>query len=76
MTAAAAPAAGAARQPFPFRHLFRVLVGERGMHPSAFWRLSVPEVAMFLGLGEGAGRDVPTAADLSRLMERFPDERG
>lgn len=69
------PADAGARPPFPFRWLFFCLVGGRGIDPIAFWRLSVPEVAALLGLGE-AGADASVgAADLRRLLERFPDER-
>jgi len=57
-------------RPFPWRELMALFLGERGLAPRDFWTLTLPEIQAVLGDGAPAAT---RRADLSRLMEAFPD---
>ncbi len=56
-------------QPFPWRALMSLFLGERGMAPGVFWALTLPEIQAVLGDASAATR----RTELMRLMEAFPD---
>lgn len=68
--APARPAAPSPTEPFPWRTLMAVFIGERRMAPAAFWALSVPEILAVLSPSAPSATRRET---LTRLMEAFPD---
>lgn len=54
----------------------RECLGRRGMSPTQFWGLTLPELKMILSDRDGASSlgAPPTRADLETLLARFPDD--
>ena len=52
--------------------LMRVGIGQLGLAPEAFWRLTPAELQIMAGLGQ-AGHAVFTRARLEALIGTFPD---
>ncbi len=58
-------------QPFPWRDLMVLFLGERGLAPRDFWALTLPEIQAVLGPAPAS--HATRRRDLARLMEAFPD---
>ncbi|WMS41698.1 phage tail assembly chaperone [Acuticoccus sp. MNP-M23] len=58
-------------QPFPWRDLMALFIGERGFAPRDFWALTLPEIEAVLGPAPSS--HATRRHDLARLMEAFPD---
>lgn len=68
--AAARPSPAGPARPFPWRELMRFFLGERRMAPAEFWALTLPEIEAVVGRAAG---EATRRAELTRLMEAFPD---
>lgn len=65
----------ASAEPFPWDDVIHVGLGLLRLSPRDFWAMTPVEFAAAAGLSRRASALPPTRADLSMLMNEFPDEK-